>query len=65
VFILLLFEVGLETDMGKLLGSGGKVYTVAIVGFVAPLLGVFVAGLAFSCRFFLPFGMAVQNRYRL
>jgi Kef-type K+ transport system membrane component KefB len=36
--ILLLFEVGLETDMGKLLDSGGKAITVAIGGFVAPLL---------------------------
>ena len=36
--ILLLFEVGLETDMGKLLDSGGKAITVAIGGFVMPLL---------------------------
>ena len=36
--ILLLFEVGLETDVGKLLDVGGKAVTVAIGGFVAPLL---------------------------
>lgn len=36
--ILLLFEVGLETDMGRLLGSARKSVTVAMGGFVAPLL---------------------------
>lgn len=36
--ILLLFEVGLETDMGKLLDSGRKSVIVAIGGFVAPLV---------------------------
>lgn len=36
--ILLLFEVGLETDMGKLLDSGRKAITVAVGGFVTPLL---------------------------
>lgn len=36
--ILLLFEVGLETDMGKLLGAGRKSITVAIGGFLAPLI---------------------------
>lgn len=40
--ILLLFEVGLETDMGKLLDSGRKATLVAIGGFVAPLLGGFL-----------------------
>lgn len=36
--ILLLFEVGLETDMGRLMGSARKSLTVAIGGFLAPLL---------------------------
>jgi Kef-type K+ transport system membrane component KefB len=36
--ILLLFEVGLETDMGKLLGSARKSVTVAIGGFLGPLV---------------------------
>ena len=36
--ILMLFEVGLETDVGKLLDVGGKAVTVAIGGFVAPLV---------------------------
>lgn len=36
--ILLLFEVGLETDIGKLLGTGGKAVTVALGGFIAPLV---------------------------
>lgn len=36
--ILLLFEVGLETDVGKLLDTGGKAVVVAIGGFIAPLV---------------------------
>ena len=36
--ILLLFEVGLETDMGRLMGSARKSITVAIGGFLAPLV---------------------------
>lgn len=36
--ILLLFEVGLETDMGKLLDSGRKSILVAVGGFVTPLI---------------------------
>ncbi len=36
--ILLLFEVGLDTDMGKLLDSGKKSIIVAIGGFFTPLL---------------------------
>ncbi len=36
--ILLLFEVGLETDMSKLLRSSGKAVTVAVGGFITPLL---------------------------
>lgn len=45
--ILLLFEVGLETDIGKLLSAGLKSFTVAVGGVVMPLvfgyaLGVYV-----------------------
>lgn len=36
--ILLLFEVGLETDMGRILGSARKSVTVAIGGFLGPLV---------------------------
>lgn len=36
--ILLLFEVGLETDMDRLLGSARKSVTVAMGGFLAPLV---------------------------
>lgn len=40
--ILLLFEVGLETDMGKLAAAGGKATIVAIAGLVLPFIGGFV-----------------------
>lgn len=40
--ILLLFEVGLETDLGKLLKAGRKAVTVAIGGFIAPMVTGFV-----------------------
>jgi Kef-type K+ transport system membrane component KefB len=36
--ILLLFEVGLETDLGKLVRSGGRAALVAVAGFVLPFL---------------------------
>jgi len=36
--ILLLFEVGLETDVGRLLRTGAKSLLVALAGFVLPLL---------------------------
>ncbi|MBE9567356.1 MAG: cation:proton antiporter [Proteobacteria bacterium] len=39
--ILLLFEVGLDTDIKRLLHSGKKSFIVAIVGFIAPLVGGF------------------------
>jgi Kef-type K+ transport system membrane component KefB len=42
--ILLLFEVGLETDLGRLKQSGGKAVVVAIGGFIMP----FVAGFALA-----------------
>ena len=40
--ILLLFEVGLETDIGRLLRSGGKATSVAITGFIFPFILGFV-----------------------
>jgi Kef-type K+ transport system membrane component KefB len=42
--ILLLFEVGLETDIGKLLSAGLKAFTVAVGGVVMP----FIFGFALS-----------------
>jgi len=39
--ILLLFEVGLETDMGQLISAGGKAAVVAVVGLLLPLIGGF------------------------
>jgi Na+:H+ antiporter len=42
--ILLLFEVGLETDIGRLVTAGTKAAVVAVGGFVAP----FVLGAAFA-----------------
>ena len=40
--ILLLFEVGLETDLGELLRVGGPAMTVALVGMALPFLGGYV-----------------------
>lgn len=42
--ILLLFEVGLETDVGKLLATGRKAVVVAVGGFITPLAMGFVVG---------------------
>jgi Kef-type K+ transport system membrane component KefB len=42
--ILLLFEVGLETDLNRLTTSGAKAVTVAMGGFIAP----FVLGAGFT-----------------
>ncbi|MCB1850693.1 MAG: cation:proton antiporter [Gammaproteobacteria bacterium] len=39
--ILLLFEVGLETDLGKLLDAGRKAFIVAVGGFIGPLIAGF------------------------
>jgi len=39
--ILLLFEVGLETDIGELANSGAKSVVVAIAGFVLPFVSCF------------------------
>lgn len=47
--ILLLFEVGIETDIGKLGAAGAKAIVVAIVGVVLPFaLGFFVSYYTFS-----------------
>lgn len=46
--ILLLFEVGLETDMGKMLETGSKSFIVAVGGFIGP----FVLGFLASWKFF-------------
>jgi Kef-type K+ transport system membrane component KefB len=37
--LLLLFEVGLETDLGELMKVGGSAMAVALVGMVLPFLG--------------------------
>jgi len=42
--ILLLFEVGLETDVKRLMRTGMKAFVVAIVGFVLPLILGFALG---------------------
>jgi len=41
--IMLLFEVGLETDLGKLLDAGRKAIIVAIGGFIGPMIAGFAA----------------------
>ena len=47
--ILLLFEVGLETDVRRLVSTGMKSVTIAVAGFVLPfLLGFGLARLAFD-----------------
>jgi Kef-type K+ transport system membrane component KefB len=40
--LLLLFEIGLETDPGELLQVGGPAMTVALVGMVLPFFGGYV-----------------------
>ena len=40
--LLLLFEVGLETDLGELLRVGGPAMTVALVGMALPFVGGYV-----------------------
>ncbi len=45
--ILLLFEVGLGTDIKRLVRSGTKSILVAIIGFIAPLLLGFLIGYSF------------------
>jgi len=56
--ILLLFEVGLETDVKRLVRTGIKCLVVAIVGFVLPLvlgfaLGYWVFGLSLLISLFI------------
>jgi len=56
--ILLLFEVGLETDVKRLVRTGVKSFVVAIAGFVLPLmfgfaLGYWVFGLSFLVSLFI------------
>ncbi|GMR21264.1 MAG: cation:proton antiporter [Gammaproteobacteria bacterium] len=56
--ILLLFEVGLETDVKRLMRTGGKSFVVAIVGFVLPMvlgfsLGYWVFGLSLMVSLFI------------
>jgi len=46
--ILLLFEVGLETDIGRLISSGGRAASVAVAGFIFP----FVLGFGLSSTVF-------------
>ena len=47
--ILLLFEVGIEADIGKLSSAGGKALLVAIAGVVFPFaLGFFVSSYLFN-----------------
>ena len=47
--ILLLFEVGLETDPGRIRRAGPQALVVALVGFVAPfLLGFFLSHYVFG-----------------
>ena len=42
--ILLLFLIGLETDLGKLLSVGGSAVAVAIIGVILPFAGGFAFG---------------------
>ena len=56
--ILLLFEVGLETDVKRLVHTGMKSFVVAIAGFVLPLilgfaLGYWVFGLSLLVSLFI------------
>ena len=53
--ILLLFQVGLETDMGKLIRTGVKSAMVAIGGFVAPFASGFV-----TCFYFFDLSLMVS-----
>lgn len=47
--ILLLFEVGMDTDLSRLVRSGAKPYIVALVGFVLPfMLGYGVSTFVFD-----------------
>ncbi|MEO1203740.1 MAG: cation:proton antiporter, partial [Pseudomonadota bacterium] len=43
--VLLLFEIGLETDLGRIIRAGPRAMLLAVVGFVAPF--VLGTGLAY------------------
>ena len=52
--ILLLFQIGLETDVGKLLGAPGKAVVVAIAGFIVlSIFGFAVANCLFGLTFLI------------
>jgi len=53
--ILLLFEVGFETDLGRLVRAGGKSAGLALVGFAAP----FLLGFAL-CRYVFDLSLLVS-----
>lgn len=53
--ILLLFEVGFETDLGRLVRAGGKSASLALAGFVAP----FLLGFAL-CRYVFDLSLLVS-----
>jgi Kef-type K+ transport system membrane component KefB len=53
--ILLLFLIGLETDLGKLMSVGGSATAVAVVGVFLPFLG----GVAFGHLLGFPFMVSV------
>jgi Kef-type K+ transport system membrane component KefB len=53
--ILLLFEVGFETDLGRLARAGGKSAGLALVGFLAPFLLGFVL-----CRYVFELSLLVS-----
>jgi Kef-type K+ transport system membrane component KefB len=57
--ILLLFEVGLGTDLKRLVRSGAKSTQVAIIGFIAPLLFGYIIGLVYR---FNPVRVAIYWR---
>src|SRR4051812_23649190 len=46
--ILLLFDVGLEIDLGELLSVGRAAIAVAVVGVIVPFVAGFGVGLAFD-----------------
>jgi Kef-type K+ transport system membrane component KefB len=48
--ILLLFLIGLETDLKRLLSVGGSAATVAVVGVALPFIGGFAFGYALGFR---------------
>lgn len=48
--ILLLFLIGLETDLKRLLSVGGSATTVAVVGVALPFIGGFAFGYALGFR---------------